>query len=884
MRALAIASLLLSLAAGRAAAQALPPPPAPPTRSVHAVYAPSAIVVDGVLDEAAWSAAEPVTQFVQGDPVEGAVPSQRTEVRVLFDHDALYIGAHMFDSSADSIVRELSRHDQGTRSDKFLVYLDPYRDRRSGYYFGLNAAGTQYDGTLYNDAWSDDSWDAVWEGRVHSDAQGWTLEMRIPFSQLRFPHSVAQVWGINFMRQMGRGFENIYFVCRPHKTSGFVSLFAELTGLENINLANSIEFVPYASSKSEFTPAEPQDPFHGSRTVSGLAGGDLRMPVGGSMTLNATVNPDFGQVEVDPAVVNLSDVETYFPEKRPFFVEGSSIFDAGQQGGSDYWGFNFWEPTFFYSRRIGHAPEGSLPDNVAYSDVPSGTTILGAAKLSGKPVDGLNIGVLQAITSRENASLQMNDLSRDQFEVEPPAYYGVFRALKEYPGRRHGLGMITTVTYRGLDGSVLRDQFNRDAVVSAIDGWHFLDKNQVWVLSGWAGGSLLQGTAARITDVQIDPVHYYQRPDARSFSVDSNATSLTGYGARVWLNKEKGNWISNSALGMLSPGLDVSDLGFEAHSDWINGHAGVGYKWTEPTKYVKNHMVLGAIFGSSDFDGNLTTSGAWARAFWWFTNNWTLNPSIAYNPESVNPRRARGGPLMLNKPGLELYLAGDTDGSRTRYYSINYDQYTQPEENSYSYSVNPFFTYKPRANLRFDLGPGYQVSRDGAFYVDAVADPSATNTYGTRYVFARLDQQILSINVRLNVSFTPYVSLQFFGQPLISSGRYSDFRELARPKSLDFTGPGGGPWTYDPVTRVYDPDGAGPTDGEVKDFNSTSVRGNAVFRWEYRPGSAFYLVWTQQRADDASMPDFDFSGSMRRMFSADASNIFLAKVTYYLGL
>ncbi|MGH7741497.1 MAG: DUF5916 domain-containing protein, partial [Candidatus Eiseniibacteriota bacterium] len=464
------------------------------------------------------------------------------------------------------------------------------------------------------------------------------------------------------------------------------------------------------------------------------------------------------------------------------------------------------------------------------------------------------------------------------------AYYGVVRALKEFPERRHGLGMITTYTFRGLNDSPLKDQFNRDAVVSALDGWHFLDHNQVWVLSGWAGGSLVHGTTAEITSMQTNSRHYFQRPDAHSFSVDSSATALGGYGARVWLNKEKGNWFSNSAIGVLSPGLEVNDLGFEAHADWINGHAGLGHKWTEPTKHVKNHQVLGAVFASSDFDGNLTNTGVWSRAFWWFTNNWTLNPSVSYNPETVNPRRARGGPLMLNKPGLELYVSGDTDGSRKRYYSINYDQYVQPEENSFSYSVNPFFTYKPRANLRFDLGPGYSVSRDGAFYVDAVDDPSAAATYGKRYVFARLDQQTFSINLRLNVSFTPYVSLQFFGQPLIASGRYSDYRELARPKSLDFIGQGAGPWTYDSATRIYDPDGAGPTDGYVNDFNSKSLRGNAVFRWEYRPGSAFYLVWTQQRSDDQEIPDFNFGTSLHRLFTADASNIFLAKVTYYLGL
>ncbi len=890
MRGVLLVPLSLVIMAAPAAPQpsspASPPvsPPPASVRAVHAAFAPSPITVDGSLSDPAWAAAEPCTTFTQGDPVEGAPPTQRSEVRVLYDHGAIYIGARLYDSSPDSIVRELARHDGGTRSDKFIVYLDPYHDHRSGYYFGLNAAGTQFDGTLYNDAWSDDSWDAVWQGQTRRDAQGWTAEMRIPFSQIRFAHGAAQHWGINFMRQMGRGFENIYLVCRPKQSSGFVSLFPVLEGMANVNPANAVEIVPFTSSKSEFAPRVAGDPFHDGSRMSGNAGGDLRMPLGGRLTLNATVNPDFGQVEVDPAVVNLSDVETFFPEKRPFFVEGSSIFDAGQQGASDYWGFNFWQPSFFYSRRVGHAPEGSLADNVTFSDAPSGTTILGAAKLSGKLAPDLNIGLLQAITSREDARIQLNDLSRGRADVEPPAYYGVARVLKEFPERRHGLGLLTTVAYRGLDGSPLVNQFNRDAVVSVLDGWHFLDAKQVWVLSGWAGGSLVHGTAARITDLQNNSRHYFQRPDAQSFRVDTTATALGGYGARVWLNKEKGNWFSNSAIGLLSPGLEVNDLGFESHADWINAHAGLGRKWNDPTKQVKNHMVMGAVFASSDFDGNITNSGVWTRAFWWFTNNWTLNPSVSYNPQTVNPRRSRGGPLMLNAPGVEIYVSGDTDGSRKRYYSFSYDEYIQPAENSFYYNVNPFVTYKPRSNLRIDIGPGYTVSRDGAFYVDALIDPSASATYGKRYVFARLDQQMLSANIRLNVSFTPHSSLQFYGQPLIATGRYSDFRELARPRSLDFVGQGAGAWTYDPATRMYDPDGAGGTAGAVEDFNSKSLRVNAVFRWEYRPGSALYLVWTQQRSDDQSIPDFNLGPSFHRLFAADASNIFLAKVTYYLGL
>ena len=840
------------------AASALADPPVPPLHEIHAARLTGTISVDGMLSEPAWQSAAPCSSFTQSDPVEGARPSQRTEVRVLYDKSALYVGARLYDSAPDSIVSELSRRDVGTRSDRFTVYLDPYLDRRSGYYFGVNAAGTQFDGTLYNDSWSDNSWDGVWEGRAHRDGQGWTVEMRIPFSQLRFARADVQTWGINFLREMGRGFENDYMVCRPRKASGFVSLFPTLTGLEQVNPSKAVELVPFATSKSEFVSV-PRDPFHaGAKTTPNL-GGDLRMPIGNKLTLNATVNPDFGQVEVDPAVVNLSDVETFFPEKRPFFVEGSSIFSAGQQGASNYWGFNWPEPTFFYSRRIGHAPEGGLPDDASFSDVPPGTTILGAAKLSGKLSPTLNVGTLHAVTAREMAQNQRSDLSRFQSEVEPLSYYGVARVLKEFPERRNGLGLLTTYANRYLDGSSLRDQFNHSAAVTVLDGWHFLDAKQAWVLSGWAGGSLVTGTAAQITNVETSSRHYFQRPDAKHYSVDTDATSLMGGGARVWLNKEKGNWISNSALGILSPGFDVNDLGFQSRSDVINMHVGGGYKWTEPTKQVKNKSVIGAVFAGSDVDGDLTAGGVWTNAFWWFSNNWTLQPTLGYYVQTVDPRRSRGGPRMLDRPGYEFDLFGDTDGSRKRYYYVSYSEVLQPEEDSYDYTLSPYFTYKPAANLKFEIGPSYESARNGAFYIATVPDPTAT--YGNRYVFARLDQQNLSANIRLSVSFTPRMSLQFYGQPLISTGRYTRFRELARPGSLDFAGPGAGPWTYDPATRIFDPDGAGPEDGTVEDFNSKSLRGNAIFRWEYAPGAAFYFVWTQQRNDDESVPDLNLASS-----------------------
>ena len=882
----ALAGLFALCATSTAADPAPSQTPSFPDVQIQRVDSP--ISVDGQLDEPIWKTAPAITNFTQREPNQGNPGSQRTEVRVAYDDEAIYVGARMHDAHPDSIVKVLSRRDTGgSHSDEFKVFLDPYHDRRSGYYFTVNAGGTLYDGTLFNDGWDDSSWDGVWQAKARVDGEGWTAEMKIPFSQLRFAKSDVQEWGINFQRVMGRNFEDAFLVYNPRSESGFVSRFPTLTGLSNVAPGNAIEFTPFATSKAEFVQHAPLDPFNDGSNISPNMGGDLRMSLGNKLTLNATVNPDFGQVEVDPAVVNLSDVETFFPEKRPFFVQGSSIFQAGQQGASDYWGFNYPMPTFFYSRRIGHAPQGSLPDNSNFADVPDGTTIAGATKVSGKLSDGLNFGMLHAVTSRERADIEFSDLSRGRAEVEPLTYYGVGRVLKEFKERRNGLGVLTTVAARKFDDSRLEDEFNKAGLTGVIDGWHFLDPNKTWVASGFLSGTYVNGTAARITSIERSSRHYFQRPDAGAYSLDQNATSLDGTAGRVWLNKEKGNFTSNSAIGFITPGFELNDLGFMSRADVINAHAAAQYKWTTPTKNVNNHNVSTAVFGSKDFDGNLVGAGIWGKAFWWFHNNWTVELNASHNPETVSPRRSRGGPLMLKKQGTEMSFFFDTDGSRKRYYYVAASSSSAPGENSRSWSVESNMTYKPASNLSVSVIPSYEFSRDGAFYFTSFSDPAATATYGRRYLFSSIEQQTFSANLRLNISFTPTMSLQFYGQPLISSGQYANVRELAKARSLDFNkqGEGNGTWTYDAATGAFDPDGASgsATVGYPTDFNFKSLRGNSVFRWEYAPGAALYLVWTQSRIGEDPSGEFNFRRSLRKLGKLDADNIFLIKATYYLN-
>jgi hypothetical protein len=399
--------------------------------------------------------------------------------------------------------------------------------------------------------------------------------------------------------------------------------------------------------------------------------------------------------------------------------------------------------------------------------------------------------------------------------------------------------------------------------MTGFDGWAFLDRKQVWVISGWSAMSYVAGTTTRMTALQENSRHYFQRPDASHVEVDPDATSLTGYGSRYWLNKQKGNGIFNAALGFMDPKFDVSDLGFQPRSDVINGHIGGGYKWTETTKSRKYQEVLGSVFGSFDFQGNPIWAGLWAEGATEFINNYSWNYSLAYNPRTVSNRGTRGGPLMINVPGYEMYTYFDTDGKAKLFYFVDFYGYTQPESGSYNWNVNPGVEWKPVSNVAINVGPGFARNVNDAQYVDTVDDATATQTYGRRYVFGEIEQTTVSANLRLNWAFTPTMSLISYTQGLISSGKYADFKSLARPKTYEFD-----PYAY----------------GGNPDFNFRSLRGNAVFRWEYLPGSTMFLVWTQERSAFDPDGDFRFGHDLSQLTKAQPNNIFLAKVSYYFTL
>jgi hypothetical protein len=665
-----------------------------------------------------------------------------------------------------------------------------------------------------------------------------------------------------------------------------VSRFPTLVGLENVSPEGAVEIVPYATSKAEFLHHGPLDPFiEGVRMVAN-GGGDLRMALGDKLTLNATVNPDFGQVEVDPAVVNLSDTETFFGEKRPFFVDGSSTFEFGYGGQSNFWGFGWPGPNFFHSRRIGRgvflpsAPPGGFVDG------PSGAHILGAMKLTGKVAGTWNVGGLSAVTARERAQL-VDSLGRDwTAEIEPLAFYGVYRAQKEFPQGRQGLGFLATVAARDFDDLALRDARNSSSLAFGADGWVFLDSSKTWVTTGWVGMSRIAGTAARITSVQRNPIHYFQQPDAEHVSVDSSLTSLGGFAARWTLAKQKGASFVNAALGVISPGFDVNDLGFQGSTGVINGHFGAGRSWTKPGKLLRYRELLGAVFVRYDWDLNPNSQGVWGSTYAQFKNYWWTNINVAYNPQTTNNRRTRGGPLTLNLPGVELDLNLGSDSRKKLSFNSYGGTYYQEAE-QYDWWSGATLNVRPASNVTVSIGPNLSGGRTPAQYIGAYKDvipPIVADPDSLRYVFASLSRTELSAGIRVNWTFTPKLSLQLYMQPLISAGEFGNFRALRQAGTYEFDEYTEAAGTYNPARQEVYPDGPGTADTialESPDFNFRSLRGNAVLRWEYLPGSTLFLVWTHGRQDSDGIGSFRFSHSLDRMFALAPENQVMVKVSYY---
>ena len=843
----------------------------------HERHAPHAVAsritttvrVDGVLDEAAWQTATPVTEFTQLDPQEGQPASERTEIRIMYDDVALYVGARLFDRQA--VRTRVGRRDMSmSASDWLTVIIDARHDHRTSFGFEVNPAGVRRDQTRAAGQ-EDDSWDPVWEAETTVSDSGWVAELRIPFSQLRFSGAASQAWGLQIERQIARNQEFSVWAFTPRDQPGGAPRYGHLTGLADLVTGKRLEVMPYAVGRAEYVDRG-ANPFRTGRELTLDGGADLKYRLTSSLTLDATANPDFGQVEVDPAVVNLTAFETFFPERRPFFIEGSEMFSFGTDGSN----------SVFYSRRIGRRPSLSPPYSA--SDVPEATRILGAAKLTGRTAGGWSMGVLDALTARETARFRTPEDVDGEMLAEPRTNYFVGRVRRETREGQTAFGGLIGAVNRDLETPEIAAVLRSAAYSGGVDWFHQWSGRTV-TLEGFLAGSHVRGEPGVIAATQRLPYHYFQRPDADHLDYDPTRTSLSGLAGSISLAKRSGrHWNFGGTVNTMSPGYEVSDLGFQRRADRLDLQAGVSYSDTRPRGVVRRHSLFTETIVEHNYGWENISNRIFAGGNAQFLNYWNtgLNLSISL-PGTLDDRLTRGGP-SARRPG-SVSLSGFVGSDQRKPLVGVLQAFVRRGGNGQEVGSFSSIQIRPKPHWELTLAPSFSRSYEVAQYIQRVDDPSATHTYGARYVFAELHQKTLALQMRVNYTFTPGLSLQVFAQPFIAAGDFGAPKEFAAPGQYEFLVYGKD--IGDIENGLIYPEGrnAGGVSFEEPDpdFNVRSLRGNAVLRWEWRPGSTMYLAWQQTRSDFQPLGEFSVRRDVKGVFASAPDDILLLKVSWWFN-
>jgi hypothetical protein len=839
--------------------------------------------VDGRLDDPAWSQARFVSDFLQKEPVQGAPPAERTEVAILYDDRALYVGARMHVQDARAIDRILTRRDDDPKAERLVVSLDTYHDRRTAYSFAVTASGARLDWYHPEDdeTRTDLTFNPVWMARTAVTPDGWTAEMRIPFSQLRFSGAGPQTWGVNVERVIPSRNEKDYWVYVPRDETGWASRFGELVGIEGLPASRRLEIMPYVAGDAHVRSDEIVDsdnPLDDGRDAGANMGGDLKMGLGSSLTLDATLNPDFGQIEADPAQVNLSAFEVFFDEKRPFFTEGGQF--LGAQLYAD--GQANDPPPYFYSRRIGAPPHGS--SDADFVDSPSHTSILGAAKVTGQLAPNLSLGVLGALTGVERAhTFDLETDERADVEVEPRTLFGVTRLQKQFGAAGSTAALMLTAVRRDLaEGSALADSLTRDAVTGGGD-WMLRFAGGEYDVKGHLGFSYIDGEEAAIERVQRASAHYFQRPDQDHVELDPTRTSMFGVTGSMRFRKTSGGHVrAEAGVWGDSPYFEINDAGRIGNADDIATWGNLRWREDTPHGALRNWQVAVNGFSKFNFGGlrKFTRMGLRGEQTW--SNFWETALEVGLIPEWLDPDGTRGGPIMGRAAGREVLaeFAGNPE-NRLKWSGDAY--YFENDFGAGGWFVNAELASYFGDRLRLSLAPHAGSWNEARQYIDAVEGGSDA-TFGTRYVFAATDRHELSAQLRANYSFTPDLSLELYAEPFASSGRFSDFGELPEPRSrtLRFYGTDGTTLARDTNGDVLVTDGTQAFTLDNPDFNVLSYRSNMVLRWEWQPGSTLYLVWQQNRSAFEAIGSPVGMGSLLESRTEPGENVLALKVTYWI--
>ncbi len=835
----------VSMAARGSAASARPAP----STTATAIRANPAPVLDGKDDDQVWRDAPVISEFLEFQPTEGKQPRFRTEAKVSYDSRNFYVFVRMYDPEPDKILKLLARRDVRPPSDQIKIIIDSYHDKRSGYEFAVNPAGVKRDYAIYNDTNEDGSWDGVWEAATQVDSLGWTAEFRIPLSQLRYPKADQHTFGFGIWRDIERYKERVSWPLYKTNTQSFVSQLGEITGIRGLGSPHRLELLPYAVTKNE-TVRKEAGFSHPQRLSGGL---DFKYGLSSNLTVDGTVNPDFGQVEADPSVLNLSAFETFFQERRPFFMEGAGLLSfrlncyAVNDCGSE---------NLFYSRRIGRAP--SLSGLYGDATSPTGTTILGAAKATGRTRSGLSLGIMEAVTNRE--------VGTDDRTIEPLSSYSVFRANQDLRNGQTSIGVIGTLVARNQD-EFTRDYMRSSAVVGGVDFRHRFSKGRYEVRTKLVG-SRVGGSAAAIAATQQSSVHYLQRPDA-DLGFDPDRTSLTGsYGQIQFAKVGGGRIMFETSYQRISPGFESNDLGFLRRADWQSWATWGTLRFNKPGPFFRQMFINLNQWNDWTTEGlpleravNANVHLELPNSFWGH-----LGGTLGGLGKMSCDRCARGGPALRTDTYISPW-GGIEGDSRWRIVPGIWMNYFRGDGGlSHSFSLSPWMDFRISSRLGASLGFDYSWNTNDRQWLGNPVD----STGATHYTFAHLVQRTASLTSRINLTVSPTVSFELYAAPFVSKGTYSNVRELADPRAAEYQ------------NRFKTWGDGNPAEG-TEGFNFKQFRSNAVFRWEYRPGSALFLVWQHGREDSEGLyGSRSLFGDFRHLFTAPADNTFLIKLSYWL--
>lgn len=801
--------------------------------------------IDGRADDDTWRTATPITAFRQWEPTEDADPSFRTEARIAYDTRNLYVLVRAYDPHPDSLLSVLQRRDGMALSDDVIIGIDSYNDKRTGYMFRLTPAGTMSDGYVFNDGNEDWGWNAVWEGAAQIDSLGWTAEYRIPLSQLRYVPQGDNTFGLMLMRRIARRGERVAWPLFRRSKTGMVSQWATVPGFSNLPAPRRMELMPYSVAKYGASPLGNGTPRNAAATQ---VGADIKVGLTSNITLDAAVNPDFGQVEADPGVLNLTAFEQFFAERRPFFLEGVGIFrydidcNDGQCTG------------LFYSRRIGRSPQlrGSFGDAAS----PLQSRIIGAAKVTGRLGNGLSVGFIDAITQREQGT-QLRT-------IEPQTNYAVLRLQQDLRGGNSGIGLMVTNTARQTD-QWTQDVLRGNAWTGGLDGRHRFANNR-WQVSGQMAGSHVTGTAKSIALTQRSNVHLYQRPDADHLSYDSTRTSLSGMMVQGAIEKQGGGITRlHTSVWYMTPGFEINDLGFRTRSDEMGHSLWFALRPVTPVGMFRRGQANFNAWQFRNTSGLLLGNGGNVNGWGELKNFWSVNGGVGFNDlvPAYSDRDSRGGPEIFRPARLQTWFNLNGDGRKSVAPNIGGSVGRRLDGLGSSWNIHTGANVRFGTQFNGSINLNYTRNIDDQQWNGNFVDNGVTS-----YTFARLYQRTGSVTARINYTLTPTLSLESYVQPFVSTGNFTDWRALADGRSHD----------RDERFRPY------TARGNPQGFRFGQLRTNNVVRWEYRPGSVLFFVWTQGRdASDANPDQFGVTQGYSRIFERRPDNVFLIKASYWLG-